>query len=262
MQAVMLEEVKELVKGMEKNKAPEPDGYTGEFYQGAWKFIWPDILNVVEESCQNQKVYPSLNATFISLIPKSSKSDDPRGFRPIASYNVIYKIISMVIIKRLKPLLPLLISPQQKGFNEGRKILYGFVASEEIMHSHKSQKLPHMMIKLDVWKAYDRFRWEYLGQVLGAFRFDERWIKWIQALVSSPVFSILLYGSPSQNPNQGQSGKGSRNHNYFEILQEDEESAKTLMAMTDLETQSQIQRGGSNSKRKAEEEPHEKEVTM
>lgn len=116
MQAVTLEEVEDVVKGMENKKEPSPDGFMVEFYQAAWKFIGLNILNVVEESRWNQKVCPSLNATFIALILKSSKSDEPQGFRPIALCNVIYKIISTVIVKWLKPFLPLLISLEQMGF--------------------------------------------------------------------------------------------------------------------------------------------------
>jgi len=54
---------------------------------------------------------PSLNATFITLIPKEDRSNTPNKSRSIAVCNVIYKIISKVIASRLKPLLPMLISP-------------------------------------------------------------------------------------------------------------------------------------------------------
>lgn len=155
-----------------------------------------DTLEVVEESHRNQKVCPSLNATFTALIPKYSKSEDPRGFRPISLYNVIYKIIAMVIIKCLKPFLPNLISPEQTNFMEGQQILDGFVTSQEIVHSQMDQKLPGMMIKLDLSKAYDRLSWDYLNNVLKSFGFDQRWITWIYTMVYSLVFSILFNGSP------------------------------------------------------------------
>lgn len=39
MRAATLEEVEEIVKGMKKNKAPGPDGFTPKFYQASWHFL-------------------------------------------------------------------------------------------------------------------------------------------------------------------------------------------------------------------------------
>jgi len=146
-----------------------------------------------------------LNATFIDLIPKPSKSEDPQGFRPIVLSNVIYKIIATMIFKCLKPLLPNLISPEQTGFVEWQQVIDGFVTSQEIVHSIKHHKLSGMMIKLDLSKYYNRLSWDYLNNVLKSFGFDQRWINWISSMVSSHVFSIILNGSPSHtfNPSCG-----------------------------------------------------------
>ena len=123
MRVATLEEVEEIVKGMKKNKAPGPDRFTAEFFQATWPFMEKDILDVVEESRRNQKVCPRLNSTFITLIPKTSKSEDPQGFRPIALCNVIYKIISKTIANHLKLLLPTIINLEKTCYVEGRKIL-------------------------------------------------------------------------------------------------------------------------------------------
>lgn len=106
MRAVTLEEVEEIVMNMSKNKAPRPDGYTVEFYQAGWHFLGKEVLEAVEESRMKQKVWPGINSTFITLIPKSGSSDNANGFRPISLCNVIYKILATLIAKILKPLLP------------------------------------------------------------------------------------------------------------------------------------------------------------
>jgi len=201
MRAVTIEELEEVVQGLKKNKALGPDVFTTEFYQAAWKFIGNDILAMVEESRRNQKVCPGLNTTLLSLILKTSKSDEPQGFRPIALCNVIYKIISTLMVKRLKPILPGIISPEQTGFVEGRQILDGLIVSQEVVHLLKSQKMVGVIIKLDIFKAYDRLNWEYLRKVLEVFRFCSRWIEWILAMISTLVFSILLNGTPSSTFN-------------------------------------------------------------
>eukprot|EP00253_Pinus_taeda_P015690 PITA_15690 len=160
-----------------------------------------EILEAVEESRLKQKIWPRINSTFLTLIPKSNSSEEAQGFCPIALCNVIYKIITTLIAKRLKPLLPSIISPEQTGFVEGRQILDGLVVTQEIIHSLNQKKQRGMMIKLDLSKAYDRLSWRYLRMVLEAYGFEKRWIEWIFSMISSPIFSILVNGTPTRTFN-------------------------------------------------------------
>eukprot|EP00253_Pinus_taeda_P001588 PITA_01588 len=142
-------------------------------------------------------VLPTLNSTFISLVPKEAASNKPEKYRPIALCNVIYKLISKVIANRLKPLLPLLISPEQTGYVEGRQIMDGIILSNEVIHSLKMLKKPGMLLKLDLSKAFDKLSWNYIHKMLLAFGFNATWTRWIMNLINSPSFSVLLNGSPS-----------------------------------------------------------------
>jgi hypothetical protein len=106
-----------------KGKSPGPDGFTTEFFHACWYVIKQDVWEVVEDSRRYLMVLPSLNSTFLTLIPKEDKVEYPSKFIPISLCNVIYKIISKVISNHLKSLLPLLISQEQSGFVEGHQIL-------------------------------------------------------------------------------------------------------------------------------------------
>lgn len=45
---------------------------------------------------------PSVNTTFIALIPKSSLASSVTDFRPISLCNVLYKIMAKVLVNRFK----------------------------------------------------------------------------------------------------------------------------------------------------------------
>lgn len=100
------------------------------------------------------------------------ESNTPKKYRPIALCNVIYKLISKVVANRLKPLLPLPISPEQKRYVEERQILDGIILSHEVNHSLKILKKPGMILKLDLSKAFDKLSWTYIKHILLAFDFN------------------------------------------------------------------------------------------
>lgn len=152
---ISLQEVEIAVNSLKVGKAPGPDGFTSIFFQHFWELIKWEVWQVVEESRNLRWMYPGLNATFIALIPKSEESNFPDKYRPIALCNIIYKIVSKVVALRLKPVLPFIISPEQSGYVEGRKITDGIILTYEIIHSLKQSKKPVMLLKIDLSKAFD-----------------------------------------------------------------------------------------------------------
>jgi hypothetical protein len=77
----------------------------------------------VEDSRKFVNVLPSLDATFLALIPKEEKVEDPSKFRPITLCSVIYKIIRKVIENHLKSFFPSPISLEQTRYVKGQQIL-------------------------------------------------------------------------------------------------------------------------------------------
>eukprot|EP00253_Pinus_taeda_P016535 PITA_16535 len=147
MRKITREEVEDIVRNMKRNKAPGPDGFTVEFFQAGWNFLASDVLEVVEEARINQRTWPGINSTLLTLIPKTNQADHTDGFRPIALC-----------------------------FVEGRQILDGLVVAQEVLHTLKTKKEKGMLIKLDLSKAYDRLSWKFLESILKAFGFCDRWV--------------------------------------------------------------------------------------
>jgi hypothetical protein len=55
---------------------------------------------------------------------------------------------------------------------EGRKFLDGIILAHEMIHSLKSSKPPGMIIKIDMFKAFDKLNWQYMFHILRAFGFS------------------------------------------------------------------------------------------
>ena len=114
------EEILRVVKELEGDKAPGPDRFTMAFYHHCWGVVERDILAVFEGFYQHSKFKKSLNATFITLIPKKNDASNIRDFRPISLVGSVYKILAKVLANRLKEVLDQLISESQNSFVGGR----------------------------------------------------------------------------------------------------------------------------------------------
>ena len=118
-----------------------------------------DITNAVLVALNLGIILESINTTFISLIPKIQNPKKVSDFRPISLCNVFYKLISKVLVNRLKLVFPYVVSDSQSAFLSGRIIIDNVLVAFETLHYLKGKtqgKLGFMALKLDMSKAYDR----------------------------------------------------------------------------------------------------------
>lgn len=107
------------------------------------------------------------NKTVLVLIPKIEKPEFISQFRPISLCNVIYKCVSKVVVNKIKPFLPNLVSPFQTSFVPGQHIQDNVVVAKELFHIMKMKgKKGFFAMKIDLEKAYDRMGWDFLDNVL------------------------------------------------------------------------------------------------
>ena len=189
-------------------KAPGPDGIPAAFYQKFWPIVQQDVLHMVKAFFHSGFLLKSLNHTFITLIPIVPTPERVTQFRPISLCNVSYKIISKILVNRLKPLMDGLITPFQNAFVQGRQITDNIILAHEIFEYLKKKgkgKWEFAALKVDMNKAYNRISWPFLTAVLKTMGFSDRWITWVSQCVQTISYSILLNGSPTGNfkPNRG-----------------------------------------------------------
>ncbi|KAA3441330.1 reverse transcriptase [Gossypium australe] len=133
-------------------------------------------------------------------------------FRPISLCNVIYKIITKVLVNRISDILGDCINEAQSAFISGRLISDNVLIAYEVLHSLKMEKngrRGHFALKLDMSKAYNRVEWDFLAGMMKALGFHDEWLVLIMRCVTSVSYSVSLNGmssnwfSPSRGLRQG-----------------------------------------------------------
>ena len=194
-----MEEIDTAIKPMAPLKAPGPDGMPPLFYQTFWQHIGLKASEAVLSCLNSGNLLKSINHTFITLIPKVSNPESVSKFRSISLCSVLYKIISKVIVNRLKPLLNSIVSEAQSAFIADRLITDNILIAFESLHYMKtlsSGKEGFMALKLDMSKAYDRVEWSFLEKIMLKMGFQDSWVALIMQCVSTVTYSILLNGEP------------------------------------------------------------------
>lgn len=120
-----------------------------------------------------------------------------KDFRPISLIGSIYKIISKVLAERLKKVVYKLVDAQQMAFIKGGQIMNAILIANECVDARKISKVPNILCKLDIEKAYDHLHWGFLWKTLENMGFGEKWLEWMKFGITTVKFSILINGAPS-----------------------------------------------------------------
>ncbi|XP_060216466.1 uncharacterized protein LOC132643947 [Lycium barbarum] len=122
-------EIRDAIFSININKCPGSDSYGSGFFKEAWSVVGQDICMAVWEFMNTGEMLKEFNATLISLIPK-------------------VRIL-------LSAVLPFLVNDTQAAFVKGRH------------HNRKTSS--RCLMKIDLRKAYDMVKWEFVQEMLEGF---------------------------------------------------------------------------------------------
>ena len=120
---ISLHECKEALNTMPENKSPGQDGLSYEFYKTLWPTIGPIFHKTLQYSLGKGELSLSQRRAVITLLQKRGKNEYLiKNWRPISLLNCDYKLLTKILSRRIQPLLPKLLHPDQVGFVPNRFI--------------------------------------------------------------------------------------------------------------------------------------------
>ena len=205
------DEIREGLWALKPFKAPGPDGLHAGFFQRFWPTVKESVRNEIMHIFEEGRIPDYLNRTNIILIPTIAGPESLGNYRPISLCNTVYKIVSKIIVARLRPHLDKLVCPLQSAFVPGRRSVDNAIVVQELIHtiSNKKGLGSYMAIKVDLEKAYDKIEWSFIREVLINANLPYNLVNLIMSCVSFVSTSILFNGGiaepifPSRGIRQG-----------------------------------------------------------
>ena len=193
------DELKNVINQMPFDKAPGPDGFIGAFIKSCWDIIKDDIIAAANSfyslRCRSLQIINSAN---IVLLPKKEGADAITEFRPISLIHSFVKILTKALALRLAPYMNSIVSTNQSAFIKKRSIHDNFLSVRNTARRFHKNRTPTLFFKLDIAKAFDSVRWDYLLTLMQRLGFPDRWREMIAQLLSTSCSRVLLNGIPTR----------------------------------------------------------------
>ena len=174
---ITLEDIEDTVKNLKSDKAPGVTGFNTEFYKEFHNNLNIWILNYIKFTKQEKKLSYMQKSGSITLIPKGQKYKRELGnWRPITLLNTLYKLISAILAKKIKKVLPMIICKEQKGFLDGRNISDAVRGVYNTIDYANNNKRKGIMLAIDFRKTFDSKAFAFIKAVLQFFKFSSNLI--------------------------------------------------------------------------------------
>jgi hypothetical protein len=181
------------IKEMSSDCAPGPDGFIGAFYKTAWPIIQQEFMDAIQAFTDgNTRNMGKLNSALVALLPKKVGANTLADFRPITMIYSFAKLISKILALRLAPRLDEMVDRNQSAFIRMRSIHNNYKYVQRAVVLIRRKKVPMLLLKLNISKAFDTLSCPFLMEDLQARGFGERWHGWIESLLSTTSSRIIL----------------------------------------------------------------------
>ena len=118
---------------MKGDKVPGLEGCQAFFNQHCWHVVGSFLTKFIQKTFRSRNFLVALNETLIVLIPKINHPDTVNHFRLMFLCNVIYNLITKIVVQRIRPLL--LVSQAQCNFIPRRQVRDNIVVVQEAIHA-------------------------------------------------------------------------------------------------------------------------------
>ena len=179
-----------------KNKAPGDSGLKPEL----WKALLTDsrtfhlLKSLVLDFWISEVPPKQWMMGLLRILPKKGDLSLPGNYRGIMLLETAYKIVTILLLNRLRPIAESLDHEQQCGFRPGRGCNDAVFTVKMAMKKRREHSKETWILFLDLVKAFDRVPRELLWQLLEKFGVPPKLVRLLKALHKDVIVKFEVEG--------------------------------------------------------------------
>lgn len=149
------EEMEFAIKRLKNGKSPGSDGIACEFIKKGGHELKTEIHTLIVKCWRQEKIPNQWKEALIIPLHKKNDKTDCNNYRGISLLNTCYKILSLLILKRIETYTTGRIGEYQAGFRPNRSTVDQIFTLSQILEKRIERNIPTHILFIDFKKSYD-----------------------------------------------------------------------------------------------------------
>jgi endonuclease/exonuclease/phosphatase family metal-dependent hydrolase len=189
-----LSEVKDAINSLKNNKAPGDDSLPAELFKAGGERLAIAVHELIVRVWGEETLPEEWKTGVICPIFKKGCKLECQNYRGISLLPSVYKIFSLLIADRLKPLMESFLHPYQAGFRRGMSTSDQIFCIRQIIQKSHDMNTETDHLFIDFKAAYDSIDREQLWMLMAEFGFPNKMIRLLKATLTGVVSRVKVEG--------------------------------------------------------------------
>jgi len=155
------------------------------------------VYEIVRQILEEERIPEEWKETIIVPIHKRGDRDRCENYRGIALGNSAYKILSNIILGKIKPYIEKIKGDHQNGFRDGRSVIDNIFALKIIKEKIWEYNQSVQYLFIDFQRAYDSIHIDTLWKCMEEFKFPTKLINMCKTCVHKTRSAVGIEGTLS-----------------------------------------------------------------